>query len=310
MSESLDGVGIAAAIRSQGAQEQYYRAINRRLLLMGYQLGLDGDFDDDPFSPGTQKGPPAQVGLAVVPVDGSFQITLTLPQDVPAPSVTVYQNYILRERNKLRGVMMHQLQSATSVLFDAASNALTYGPFTETYKEIQMPNVTLFWRVRSSYDGTNWNDWLVYSSPATCGPLGVSSGFLRSTAAAPNMSLNTSNNCTADSFDAGGSATARIYGPGGVGTSWIHYDGQGGQTSISGGSVPGLLNSKQYVLLYTAAGGYQAFQTIPSQMPLTLPDGMIWSASITTAAAGGGTSPPAGGGVTGGGGGGGRGIIQ
>src|SRR6266850_470392 len=31
MSESLDGVGIAAAIRSQGAQEQYYRAINRRL---------------------------------------------------------------------------------------------------------------------------------------------------------------------------------------------------------------------------------------------------------------------------------------
>ena len=74
MSESLDGVGIAAAIRSQGAQEQYYRAINRRLLLMGYQLGLDGDFDDDPFSPGTQKGPPAQVGLAVVPVEAVYAV--------------------------------------------------------------------------------------------------------------------------------------------------------------------------------------------------------------------------------------------
>ncbi|HWZ45121.1 MAG TPA: hypothetical protein VNW97_16720, partial [Candidatus Saccharimonadales bacterium] len=139
MSESLDGVAITAAIRNPGAQEQYYRAINRRLLLLGHRLGLDGEFADDPGQPPAQKGPPAQAGLAVKGVDGSFEITLTLPQNATPASVTVYQNYLMRERNKLRAQLMHQLQSATSVLFDTAANVVTYGPFTETVQKYQIP---------------------------------------------------------------------------------------------------------------------------------------------------------------------------
>src|SRR5256885_12871742 len=48
-------------------------------------------------------------------------------------------------------------QSATGVLFDAASKVITYGPTPETSLSITNPNVTLFWRLRSSYDGANWN---------------------------------------------------------------------------------------------------------------------------------------------------------
>lgn len=308
MSESLDGVAITAAIRNPGAQEQYYRAINRRLLLLGQRLGLDGDFDDDPTLTVTQKSPPPPASLAVTGLDGSFEITITLPQDAPAPSVTMYKNFVLRDLNKLRAQIFHQLQSASTVLFDAASNVITYGPFTETYKKFQIPNATLFWRLRSSYDGTNWNDWVVYSSPATCGPVAVSSGFLRSTSAAPNMSLNTTNNCITDSVDAGTSATARIYGTGGPGTAWTHYDGQGGQILIAAGTVTGLAYSTQYLLLYTAANGYQAFLA-PSQYVQSLQDQLIWSGKITTVASGGGGGTSGGGGGSTGFTGGGRGLI-
>ena len=286
MSESLDGVAIAAAIRNPGAQEQYYRAINRRLLLLGNRLGLDGDFDDDPTQPATQKAPPAPVGLAVAGIDGSFEITITLPQDVPAPSVTMYQNNILRDLNKQRAQMVHQLQSASSVLFDASSNVVTYGPFTDTFQKYQLPSQTLFWRVRSSFDGTTWNDWVVYSSPATCGPVGVASGVLRSTSNALANTATTpdgSNPLTQNGTTTQINVAASVWKAGGVSsTNVINYN--------SGSVDPGSYG-KFYVYADDPArlGGTVIFTASANVANVTAQDGRLYFGSITTASGGGGT---------------------
>ncbi|MBZ5522444.1 MAG: hypothetical protein LAP21_09415 [Acidobacteriia bacterium] len=285
MSESLDGVAISAAIRNQGAQEQYYRAINRRLLLLGSRLGLDGDFADSPGQTATQKAPPPPVGLAVVGVDGSFEITITLPQDVRPPSVTVYQNSILQDLNNLQAPMTHQLQSATSVLFDASANVVTYGPFTETSQSYQIPNVTLFWRVRSSYDGTTWNDWVVYSSPTTCGPVGVNSGVLRSvanalanTATTPDGSNPLTQHGTTTQID----VAASVWKAGGqTSTLVINYN--------SGSVDPGSYG-KFYVYADdpARAGGTVVFVASSNVANVTALDGRLYFGSITTASGGGG----------------------
>ncbi len=125
--------------------------------------------------------------------------------------------------------------------------------------QMQSPNQTLFWRVQSSFDGVNWNEWLIYSSAATCGPLGVSSGFLRSTSAAANGVLNTTNAATVNSVDNGSSATIQVFGTGGAGSAWIHFDGQGNQTSIPAGTIVGVAYGTIFLVYYDpASGAYQA----------------------------------------------------
>src|SRR5262249_22945971 len=88
--------------------------------------------------------------------------------------------------------MVHQLQSAANTNFDAAANVQTYGPFSEMTQTFQLPNQTLFWRIRSSFDGTNWNEWQIYSSATVCGPIGVYSGVLRNSANSINQAATTS----------------------------------------------------------------------------------------------------------------------
>jgi len=196
------------------------------------------------------------------------------------------------------------------MLFDANGNVTTYGPTPETSLSITNPNATLFWRLRSSYDEVNWNDWQIYSSASACGPIGVSSGFLRSTSAAPNMTVNTSNNATVDSIDAGASATIRVYGPGGAGNSWTRFDGQGGQTTVPAGTLTGKSYGTTYWVVYASDTGYSAYPL--NQFNSVLNDQVLWAGKMTTVNAGGGGGTQGGGGGTGGGsnGGGSGGLLQ
>lgn len=306
MSQTLDGISISAAVRSQADQIRWMRAVNASILRL---RNLSGDalvVTDDPSMPAAAAATPPQVGLAVAGVDGSFEITLTLPQDVKPLSVSLFRASILGDNNQLGATMLHQLQSATSVNFDAASGVVTYGPFSDLFYKIQAPNQTLFWRVQSSFDGVNWNDWLIYSSAATCGPVGVNSGFLRSTSAAANGVLNTTNAATVNSIDNGTSATIQIFGTGGVGSAWIHFDGQNNQTSIPAGSIAGVAYGTTFLVYYNpTSGAYQAFNKT-AQFPSSLFDPLLWAGQVTTVTAGGGGGTSGGGGASGGGLGGGR----
>src|SRR5262249_7097790 len=251
----------------------------------------------------TVKTPPPPVSFTVIGTDGQFQVTITLPQDVPPLSVTLLQRSVPGGENPLGAPMVHQLQSATTTLFDAASGIVTYGPFGELTQTYQLPNQTLFWRVRSWFDCSNWNEWQISASPLTCGPVAVSSGFLRSTSGAPNMPTNNTNNATVDSIDAGSSATIRAYGPGGVGSSWIRYDGQGGQISVPSGTVAGASYSTAYITEFNpVTKSYQAFPKA-TQYVNSLLDSLYFAGVVTTVAQGGGGGSGGGGGTGGGGGG-------
>src|SRR5437016_5242386 len=307
MPTSIRGNTIDAAIRNDDDMRRLLQGVAYKMAIYDRQLGIFDGFIDDPLTVPEAKHAPPPAAFTVTGVDGKFEIQITLPQDTQPQTVTLYRARCGQDFNRTRALIVHQLQSATNMLFDASGNVTTYGPTPETSLSITNPNVTLFWRLRSSYDEVNWNDWQIYSSASACGPIGVSSGFLRSTSAASNMALNTSNNCTADSIDNGANATVRVYGPGGPGNVWIHYDGQGGQTSYPYSTTPAPYNT-DVIVLYSASQGLQAF-LIATQYTSSLVDDLIFSGKMHTVSTGGGGGSSGGGGGSRGGGGGGRGLV-
>lgn len=242
--------------------------------------------------------PPAAT-FSVLGLDGKFQLTVILPQNTPAPSVSIYQQLIAGDQNSLLAPMVHQAQSSTTTRFDAASATTTYDLGSNLTFEVQDPNQTKFWRLRSSFDGQAWNDWQIFISAAVCGPVAVQSGFERSTSVAPRSVLNT-NNATADSIDAGANDTIRVYGPGGVGSSYTRFDGQGNQITTSGTSILGAAYSTQYAIVLTQLMVNLAFPTA-TQYLQTIADPFFYIATLTTVAAGGAGGNSGGGGSSGGG---------
>lgn len=261
---------------------------------------FNGGFVDQPLvvGQGNPVMPPAST-FAVLGVDGKFQATVTLPQNTPAPSVSLRQQLIAEDQNSLLAPIVHQLQSATNVKFDATSAVTTYDLGANLSFEVQDPNQTKFWRLRSSFDGQAWNAWQIFISAATCGPVGVQSGFERSTSVAPRSVLNT-NNATVDSADAGTTDTIRAHGAGGVGSSYTRFDGQGNQITTAGASILGAAYSTQYAVVLNTALVHLAFPTA-TQYLQTIADAFFYIATVGTVAAG-GTGGSSGGGGTGGGG--------
>lgn len=261
---------------------------------------MDNGFVDMPLttSPTNPVTPPAST-FTVLGLDGKFQITVTLPQNIPAPSVFMRRQLIIEDQNSLLAPIVHQVQSATSVKFDANSATTTYDLGGALTKEVQDPNQTKFWRLRSSFDGQAWNDWQTFISAAVCGPVAVQSGFERSTSVAPRSVLNT-NNATVDSVDAGANATIRIYGSGGVGSSYTRFDGQGNQITTAGASILGAAYTTQYAVVLNALLVHLAFPTA-TQYLQTIADAFFYIATMTTVAAGGSGGSSGGGGTSGGG---------
>jgi hypothetical protein len=111
-----------------------------------------------------------------------------------------------------------------------------------------------------------------------------------------NSPSNNTNFATVDSFDAGTDATIRIYGTGGVGSSWTRPAGFGTQT-FSGGSIP----HKSYATIYYVVWDLVGLQYIAeTSAPATLPDNFVWVGKVTTVNAGGSGGSSGGGGTSGG----------
>lgn len=105
---------------------------------------------------------------------------------------------------------------------------------------------------------------------------------LYTSAAIPsNVPANTSNTATVDSVDSGSSALVRIYGPGGVGTSYSRITGYGSLTRPNG-TISGLAYITKYIILWTGS----AFIAVTSYPP-TLPDNYEYVGGLTTTAASG-----------------------
>lgn len=296
MAEHLDGITIAAAANNPIAMQTMLRSIISRLPAIDDGAGLIR-FVDDPTAQPAAGAPPPQVSWIVNGVDGQLEITITLPQNIVPLTVTVLQQRIIQNINTTGTPMVHQIQIATTLNFDAAGSVETFGPFSELTQTIQRPQQTYFLRIRSSFDGTNWNDWQVYSSATACGPVGVKTGYMRSTSTAHRGIVNSTNNATVDSIDNGdGTDTIRIYGSGGVGSSFNIKDGQLVVQTVAGGLITPAAQSKNYQVMWSADLGFQAFRNDTSYAASLFDDQYLITGKLVTVAAGGG------GGTTGGGG--------
>lgn len=255
---------------------------------------------DDPFTPAQNISLPPQAQFQVVGIDGKFKWFIVNPQDRQPQSVALMRAAIANGMNLQAQPIYHNVQSALDTNFNLSSSITDYGITPDLYGESQDPNVTRFFRIRSSFDQQNWNDWQLFQDPALCGPVGVASGFERSTSVAPRSVVNT-NNATVDSVDAGANATIRIYGSGGVGSSYTRFDGQGNQITTAGASILGAAYTTQFAIVLNTLLVHLAFPTA-TQYLKTIADAFFYIATMTTVGAGGGGGSTGGGGNSGGGG--------
>jgi hypothetical protein len=216
----------------------------------------------------TSLAAPAKCALSVTGANGSFTVTITLPQQASGSSAPA---------NSTNAQIYQQLQSSTTP--DFSSGNQSYPISTNTHYVFANPGATLYWRLRSSYNQVSWNAWANFEGS-------VAAGLQTSAATQPNVSLNQSNFATVDSVAAGGTATVRVYGSGGVGTSWTSILGNSSKV-IPGGTV---LNIAYGSNLYVAWDGSR-YQVKPS-LTQVFPDGWTPAGKVSVIANGAGLVLP------------------
>lgn len=276
----------AESFRS-GDKDGMYRAlldIDERFEVLRNKVG-SREFVDDPLNPVTvTTPPPPPADFSAVGLDGKFLVIVNNPQNINPQNVTLMQLRVQQSgANSSNAAIIHQLQSATDTLFNQNSNLKDYGTSSQLSWVDQDPNVTRFFRLRSSFDGQTWNNWQIFSSDQTCGPIGVWSGLLRTAALSYVNSAATttdgSNPLTQSGTSTAINVASKVWN---VGTQQITY---------SGGSVdPGSFGRYYIYGIDTLKQGgaitYLATQNIGD---LTAQDGIIIFGNITTAGGGGGT---------------------
>lgn len=121
-------------------------------------------------------------------------------------------------------------------------------------------------------------------------------GILASANINTNSQVNSTNFCTVDSIDNGVDATVRVYGAGGVGSSWTRQAGDVTYGPYASASLPGYAYSTDFYVAYDPAA---AEFIVSADFPDVLPDGLIFCGILTTVAAGGVGGTSGGGGSTG-----------
>ena len=168
-------------------------------LVVGQALGINVlEPTNSPQQP--VSAPPPLASFAVSGANGAFNAQITNPAQ--SINKTIY----------------HELSYCAVASF--VGSATTLPVQTTTQLTLPAPGITAFWRLRSSYDQTNWNAYQV--QPGT-----VSSG-LQSSAASENATvLNQTNYANIDSASnvAETSAIVRIYGKAGLNTQYPSVKG-------------------------------------------------------------------------------------
>jgi hypothetical protein len=225
---------------------------------------------------------PAAAQFAVQGIDGKFLIAIVNPQNILPVSPAILSALMRAGLNRQLTPILHNVQSSLDINFDNNSSLVDYGISPQLAYEIQNPNVTRFFRLRSTYDGKNWNDWQIYSSSLTCGPVGVYSGLLSS----PALSFLNSTAMTADgsiAISQSGTSTTILI----AAKTW-NVGPQ--QLAYLGGSVDPGAYGKYYIYGIDAkkAGGAITYLATQNLGDLSAQDGIIQFGSITTLAGGGG----------------------
>ncbi len=281
---------------------QWSDQLEQRLQSLEQQVGgVPAGFVDDPSQVNQGVVPPPAASFSVTGIDGKFIVLVSNPETV-IPQSVLQSRLRFQAGTNLRGTaILHNLQSATDLNFNQSSNLKDYGTSSQLLWTDQDPNVTRFFRLRSSFDGVTWNAWQIFSSTITCGPEGVWSGILRSAALTQvNASATpTTKPLTAATGVAPNNATISIA------AFQVQYPNSvspatNGLVSYNSGAVTGLLDSTMYFVYCLDpkyAGGAQTYLATTDQTLITSQDYLVYLGNITTPAHGGGGTSGGGGGT-------------
>lgn len=115
----------------------------------------------------SSKGPPDQSSATATFHAPIFIVTISDPGDASAATLQQAAQQAASattSANASRSIIYHQVQAATSVLFDNASSVQTFGGEQGSVQPqfvIGTLDTTKSWifRVRTSFDGVAWNQW-------------------------------------------------------------------------------------------------------------------------------------------------------
>ncbi|MDE2102638.1 MAG: hypothetical protein KGL39_35660 [Patescibacteria group bacterium] len=214
------------------------------------------------------NAPPPASSFTVTGANGQFNISIVLPQQAGGNRAP---------KNPTNAQIYQELSS--SPVADFSSDVTVYPLSANTQYVFPNPGAALYWRLRSSYDQKTFNGYARYGGA-------VNAGLQSSAATQPNVPLNQSNFATVDSIGAGGAATVRIYGSGGVGSSWPSILGASSKV-IPGGTI---LNVPYSTNAFVAWDGSQYH--LKSILTQTFSDGWIPVGNVSVIANGSGLVLP------------------
>jgi uncharacterized membrane protein YgcG len=225
------------------------------------QVGVDAAPAAQTAANQALPAPNAPASIAVSAARGTFNVTIGTSAGA-APGIQYF------------------LEIASDPAFPASTAVYALG--TTLGFSLNLGNVTRYFRARAKYPSSDYSSYIYLGTAANPNP--VSGGQTTSNDILANAPSNSVNNATVDSIDAGnGTATIRIYGPGGVGSSWTQSYGQGTR-SFPGGSVSGLAYSTNYYVVWDTNGqAYLAYASLDQ----TVSDSYVFAGKVTTVASGG-----------------------
>jgi hypothetical protein len=116
---------------------------------------LAGSKVDSPLTSGTGAPLPQPCRFTVHIVTGLADIEVTLPQFAKATTPQLQRQQVIDNPNALLGTILHNLQSCSDASFSVAAGLKDYQPTSQTH--VLKIDANTFWRIRSSYDGKNFN---------------------------------------------------------------------------------------------------------------------------------------------------------
>lgn len=217
------------------------------------------------------------LGISVLAPTNSPQQPASAPP--PLASFTVsgangaFNGQITNAAQSINKTIYHELSYCSVSSF--IGQVTTLPVQTSTQLTLPAPGVTAFWRLRSSYDQSNWNSYQVQ-------PGAVSSGLVSSAAASNAVVLNQTNYATVDSASnvPGTSANIRVYGKSGLNTQFPSVKG-GVETILPSASIINVPFNTEQVVGFNGTD-YEARGTLPE----VLADGMTPIGAVSVVGSG------------------------
>lgn len=165
----------------------------------------------------------------------------------------VFTGQITPAAQSVNKVLYHQV--SFSPVSNFTSGVVTLPTTSSTSFTYPSPGGSGYWRLRSSFDQKNWNNYTFQGGS-------VSAGLQSSSASANNVPLNQTNYATVDSQDnGGGSANVRVFGAAGPGTMYPAVKG-GAEKILPSATIINVPFGSNPVVAYDGAS-YMVRPTLP-----------------------------------------------